>query len=171
MVQLTFANIPDQSNIKPVPGRGLSQDADPSDRKRWLDAIRPDCICTSRYSNKFIAESGLLPVRITRMPPRWKLPYKTVGMIELAPTFQMLKDAKLPGGAKVFDEAFDELLKRLDPRAVVANLRTMQHEHGCTGVVLLCYEDLRKPGERCHRKQVANWLKEKLGIQVEELPE
>jgi hypothetical protein len=100
------------------------------------------------------------------------LPYKTVGCLDLAPTFEMLKAAKLPGGAKVFDDAFELQLSRLDPAAIVAKLKAIQaSEPGATGVVLLCYEDVRKPGERCHRLQVAKWLGAHLGIAVSELPE
>lgn len=40
-----------------------------------------------------------------------------------------------------------------------------------TGIVLLCYEDLRKPDVWCHRQLLAEWIEERFGIQVPELPE
>jgi ABC-type histidine transport system ATPase subunit len=93
-------------------------------------------------------------------------------MIDLAPSFAMLKAAKLPGGAKVFDDAFENHLTTLDPGLVAEKLRQLQNAAtDSRGVVLLCYEDVRLPGARCHRLQVARWLSGHLGIEIGELPE
>jgi hypothetical protein len=172
MTQLPLIGNEKEGTTNQTPGLGPAQDAEISSRKRGLDTSRPDSIWTSRYHNKAIASSGLVAVRITRMPPRWKLPYTAVGCTELAPTFEMLKAAKLPGGAQVFDTAFEELLAHRDPALIAAKLRGMQDTvPGSKGVVLLCYEDVRVPGTRCHRLQVANWLGKVLGIDIKELPE
>ena len=36
-------------------------------------------------------------------------------------------------------------------------------------LVLLCYEDLRKPGEWCHRQVFAEWWEKKTGVRIQEL--
>jgi hypothetical protein len=38
-------------------------------------------------------------------------------------------------------------------------------------VVLLCFEDLRKPGEWCHRSMFAEWYEKQTGKKVVELEE
>ena len=50
----------------------------------------------------------------------------------------------------------EQVLKKLNPREVYETLR---------GQVLLCWE---APGEFCHRRIVASWLEENLGIEVPE---
>ena len=36
-------------------------------------------------------------------------------------------------------------------------------------IVFCCYEDVRKPGEWCHRLVFAEWWYEKTGVRIEEL--
>jgi hypothetical protein len=50
----------------------------------------------------------------------------------------------------------EQTLSRLDARAVYNMFKNN---------VLLCWED---PGEFCHRRIVANWIKEQIGIEVPE---
>lgn len=50
----------------------------------------------------------------------------------------------------------EEVLSRLDPQQIYDLFN---------GQVLLCWEN---PGEFCHRRIVANWIKEKLDIEVPE---
>jgi hypothetical protein len=38
-------------------------------------------------------------------------------------------------------------------------------------VVLLCFEDLRKPGVWCHRTMFTEWYKKRTGIEIRELEE
>ena len=38
-------------------------------------------------------------------------------------------------------------------------------------VVLCCYEDVRKPGEWCHRLVFAEWWLQRTGEMIEELPD
>ncbi|MBW2309418.1 MAG: hypothetical protein JRG73_21075 [Deltaproteobacteria bacterium] len=51
------------------------------------------------------------------------------------------------------------ILEHLDPEDVLVHLGD--------GAVLLCWEE---PGEFCHRRIVAKWLREELGIRVDEVP-
>jgi hypothetical protein len=91
-------------------------------------------------------------VNIARFPPRnW------VGRhyFSLAPEPWMLKIKDLA----VYDQVFkDQILAKLDPKRVYEELGE--------DAVLLCYEI---PGEYCHRRVVAEWLENSLGIQVPEL--
>ena len=73
----------------------------------------------------------------------------------LAPTRQMLKM-----GEAEYRAAYQEILDRLDPRKVYQELGE--------DAVLLCWE---KPGEFCHRRLVAEWLEEHLGVTIIELRE
>jgi hypothetical protein len=61
---------------------------------------------------------------------------------------------------------------RLDDLGVegVCDLLTMCVERGNNErLCLLCYEDLTKPGLRCHRRLFANWWTEHTGEAVPEL--
>jgi len=79
---------------------------------------------------------------------------------ELAPKywfFKKFKEGKMD--EKGYAMAYrTEVLNRLNPRKVYEELGEDS--------VLLCWEP---KGEFCHRKLVADWLNEKLGIVVEEL--
>jgi uncharacterized protein (DUF488 family) len=70
----------------------------------------------------------------------------------LAPTRAMLQLINTE-----FDKAYAEMLSRLDPLKVMNDLGQ--------DAILLCWE---QPGEKCHRRQVAEWLENSLGIFVPE---
>jgi hypothetical protein len=62
---------------------------------------------------------------------------------------------------------FGEILARLDPRQVVADLRQLANG---AEPVLLCWEKPPlTPKNWCHRRMVAEWLKDNLGVEVPEL--
>lgn len=127
-------------------------------------------LCTSRYQNAdLILEAGALPVRITLGHPRFKLRYTLAGTVmALAP--KGLKDVES-------DEEFDRLYReRLDSfgveklRRAFSDIAAPHSGEGSTPLLaLLCYEDLTKPGESCHRRNFAAWWEERTGQKVEEL--
>lgn len=127
-------------------------------------------LCTSRYSNAdLILEAGALPVRITLGHPRFKLRYVLAGTcMALAP--KGLKDVK-------DDDEFERLYRaRLESFGVEGIRRMLSdiaapHAQGDAVplLALLCYEDLTKPGEVCHRRMFASWWTERTGQKVEEL--
>lgn len=91
-------------------------------------------------------------VAISRGVPRW---YKGRTYMPLAPSWALIKvrdEAEYTRRYKI------EVLARLDPRKVADDLGA--------DAVLLCWE---RPGEFCHRRLVAAWLKETLGMDVLEL--
>jgi uncharacterized protein YeaO (DUF488 family) len=104
------------------------------------------------------ARSGSDPkaVAISRSQPRgW------AGRVfeALAPSWRLVQMAK--SGAIDEDEYIrryrEEVLSKLDPARVYADLGD--------DAVLLCWE---RPGAFCHRRLVAEWFEEKLGVSVPE---
>lgn len=60
---------------------------------------------------------------------------------------------------------FDKILSINPPMKVLRDLDVMARNNGKRGVALLCYE---APEKFCHRHLVAEWFKNKLGIEVKE---
>lgn len=98
---------------------------------------------------KAIIAAGLTPIAISRGVPSW---YKGRRELRLAPTRAMLKMS-----AEDYNAQFFARLAKLDPRELFAKLGD--------DAVLLCWE---KPGDRCHRRAVAEWFEQALGITVKE---
>jgi hypothetical protein len=112
-------------------------------------------LATSRYQAADLIEtSGRAAVGITRGYPRFRLRYPVVANLrQLAPTREMLAI----GDACTFDKMYQD---RLDDCVERANNERL---------LLLCYEDLTKPGLRCHRRLLSAWWHEKTGEVVPEL--
>src|SRR6266568_5956197 len=90
-------------------------------------------------------------VAISQGVPRF---YRGKRYMALAPPRPLLK-AKDP---ELFDREYRKQLATLDPRQVAEELGP--------DAILLCWESFNV---RCHRRLVAEWLEEKLGIVVPEL--
>lgn len=99
------------------------------------------------------ARNGRHPkaVAISRGVPKW---YKGRRYLKLAPSWELIK-IEDPQFTKLY---YRYILDRLDPKKVYKELGQ--------DAILLCWE---KPGEFCHRRVVARWLEEKLGIEVPEV--
>jgi hypothetical protein len=125
-------------------------------------------IYTARYNNRTIASSGLTPIRITLGAPRFRLPYR---IAETDKRFAPSREIFHTHDRAIFEVAMREQLDReLGDRGLDV-LRGYDEAHGTNGLVLLCFEDLRKPGVWCHRQIVAAWIEERFGMVVPELPE
>jgi uncharacterized protein YeaO (DUF488 family) len=124
-------------------------------------------LSTSRYQAKdLIEQSGALAVGITRRPPRWKLAYPTVRVMELAPSSVLL--AELRAG-QIGDDEFDRrYLAHLDSLGVVQVGTLLATATGGEDAILLCYENVGQ-GERCHRRVLAQWWEDQAGETVPEL--
>jgi len=109
----------------------------------------------------------LVPVGVTRYPPRFPLAYSLkTNLLDLAPTAAMLKAAK--GGTltpKQFDVLYIKQLEAVGIQRILSDLRRLQGRR--RGVALLCYEDVHA-GQTCHRRSLAAWLQRKAGIKVDE---
>jgi hypothetical protein len=70
---------------------------------------------------------------------------------------------------EAFDVAYRLQLERLGFDEITARLSRLALEHGNNRLVLLCFEDLRKAGESCHRQNFAAYWHEMTGELVPEL--
>jgi hypothetical protein len=104
-----------------------------------------------RASNFASSASHPDAVAISRGVPRF---YNGRRYMALAPPGWLLK-AKDP---ELFDQEYRKLLDSLDAKQVAEELGPNS--------ILLCWESFNV---RCHRRLVAEWLEEKLGIVVPEL--
>jgi len=121
---------------------------------------------TSRYSNREIENTNLVPVGITLGNPRFKLAYKLHGIRkELAPpTWNIMQ---LPRDR--FQAQYEAHLTMQGVPKLRALLQGIQDKYRTAdGLVLLCYEDLDK-GDFCHRRMFAEWWEREAGEPVEEL--
>jgi hypothetical protein len=108
---------------------------------------------TSNYAKHKNKPNG---VSIASYPPKW---FTGRQYLKLAPKRWFFFKYKEDGDEQFYIEQYKkEVLDTLDPQAVYNELGS--------DAVLLCYE---KVGDFCHRHLVANWFKEKLGIEVTEL--
>jgi hypothetical protein len=132
--------------------------------------ILPDgfTIATSRYqSQNLIIESGLAPVRITLGRPRMQLRYELAGELpELAPPRSLFR----VNDRQKFELPYRRHLDRhVDVRALGDRFVAIAGAVGAPGVVLLCFEDVTRPGEWCHRRVFADWWRAGTGMTVSEL--
>lgn len=100
----------------------------------------------------YLAKAGKLPnaVSIAKGQPKWLPEIKTYQV--LAPSWKLVNRESYS-----YEQYYEEVLKRLDPLKVAEHL---------DGKILLCWE---KDPTHCHRRYVARWLQENLGIEVPEL--
>ena len=115
-----------------------------------------------------MAELAAGKVRITIGHPRFHLGYRLAGTIpELAPRRDMLGKAPAEFAA-LYTALLEERggVEQLTQRfaAVAAEARS-------AALVLLCFEDLRKPDVFCHRRVFAEWWEAQTGAVIEEIAE
>jgi hypothetical protein len=130
------------------------------------DAMSDLQLATSRFhAPELIAASGLVAVGIVVSPPRWPLPYELAGnLTPLAPVG--LREIEDRGE---FERRYVERLERFGVERARTILRGFADAYEAPGCVLLCFEDLAKPGEWCHRRVFAAWWEEQTGQPVQEL--
>jgi hypothetical protein len=108
-----------------------------------------------------------VPVAITRGLPRgnwFRHPLERIR--ELAPTRELFAIEQ----REEFEPAYRAQLELHGPELLAERFRAIGDRHGGRPMILLCYEDLTKPGEWCHRNIAADWICEKqLAQEVREL--
>ena len=124
-------------------------------------------LATSRYqAADLIAASGRAAVGITLWYPRWKLRYPVIANLrQLAPTREMLAI----GDACTFDKMYQDRLDEFGVGEVARLLTDCAERANTEHLILLCYEDLTKPGLRCHRRLFSAWWQAHTGEIVPEL--
>lgn len=68
-----------------------------------------------------------------------------------------------------FRERYRERLGRLGLDHIATELETIATLTGCPRLALLCFDDLTKPDNWCHRRMFAEWWEEQTGMEVPEL--
>lgn len=114
------------------------------------------------YTSNFASiERVAVPLSISRIPPTW---YTGPCELRLAPSTQLLADYKrgLIGRPEYVTRFTDETLAPLDPAQLYAELV----ERYGRSVTLLCYEP---PMSFCHRRLVAKWFEDNVGVDVWEV--
>ena len=124
-------------------------------------------IWISRYSNKELQSGKYYPVGISIGTPKFPLGY-TLRMqcYSLAPKGYMLNME-----LERFKPAYYEKLEGIGTDRIIDMVQRMDEEARAEGkeLVLLCYEDVRVPGDWCHRTVFAEWWAEQTGELIEEL--
>lgn len=124
-------------------------------------------VWTSRYGNRELADrDDLVKVGITLGRPRFRTFYEWEWLSLLAPPGWLFGE----NDQRTFRQKFRAAV--LDPNrdAILEALREVSDRHGGCDLVLLCFEDLRRPGW-CHRQVVGEWLEEQGFGPVPELGE
>jgi len=121
-------------------------------------------IYTSRYANRSIEKYHLSVYGISLYHVRHKTAFKIEGYLkELAPTRDMFG---LP--YNIYRPKYLAILNKLGVDRIRELLLSVTDGKD---VVLLCFEDLRKPDKWCHRRIFAEWWQEQTGEKVKELQE
>jgi hypothetical protein len=123
-------------------------------------------IHTSRYQNPELKSGDYTVVGVTLGAPKFQMEYILAGNIrEIAP----------PGFLfRVYDrEEFTSKYRANIEKIGVKRIRDILDGYMTLGkdIVLCCYEDVRKPGEWCHRQVFAEWWKDVTGEEIAELPD
>jgi hypothetical protein len=123
---------------------------------------------TARYSNRTLAGHPSAKVRTTLGYPRFRLGYRlAANLAELAPARSMFGKSEAE-----FTEIYAALLEeRGGVDYFTRRFAQIADEAGVDQLVLLCFEDLRKPGLFCHRRVFATWWQQRTGQPVDELSE
>ena len=123
-------------------------------------------IYTSRFSNPELKTGKYTVVGVTRGAPKFPLQYRLDGNImEIAPPGWLFNEYDR---AKFTPQYFRNI-DRIGVQRIARILRG--YESLGKPVVLCCYEDVRKPGEWCHRLVFAEWWLARTGEVIEELPD
>lgn len=123
-------------------------------------------IFTSRFGNKELESGKYIVVGIVRGMPRYKTKYHISGNImQIAPPRHLWNENDMD----LFRKPYFEHLEKGGYPAIAERIKSYLDEG--KDLVLCCYEDVRKPGEWCHRLLFAEWWFEKTGQRIEELPD
>lgn len=116
-------------------------------------------IYTSYYGNiRKLRSNSIIPVGISLGIPKW---FTGHNLRYLAPTYKILQLAT----QEEYIPAYIKLLESMDMERFRFDLTVISEIEGVKDIALLCYE---KPGDFCHRRIFADWMKEKTGYDIKE---
>jgi hypothetical protein len=121
---------------------------------------------TARYGNKNLNDKNYTKVRISLGTPKWETGYRIDGEMKDLMPFGLFKEYD------EYEQFKPAYFKRLDSIGINRIQRQLNYfESFGKDVVLLCFEDVRKEGNWCHRTAFAEWYRLRTGKTIEELPE
>lgn len=126
-------------------------------------------IWVSRYSNKELLKDKYYPVGISIGRPKFPLGYQLREQCySLAPKGYMLNM-----DIDRFRPAYYEKLENIGTDKIIDMVTRLDKKAQGEGkeLVLLCFEDVRVPGDWCHRTVFAEWWAEQMGELIDELPD
>lgn len=116
-------------------------------------------IYTSYFGNsKKLQQAGIKVIGISLYPPRW---FNGISLKQVAPTKSIL----FANGQTQEDYKRRYRSEVLSQQDMQQFLKTVEQASVGQDVALCCYE---KPEDFCHRHILADWIKEKLGIEISE---
>lgn len=124
-------------------------------------------IWTSRYANKELLKEKYYCVGISIGAPRFKLGYPLRKQCyALAPKGYMLHMEKEP-----YEQEYYAKLENIGKGKIIGIVRGLQREAEAEGkeLVLLCFEDVRKEEDWCHRTMFAKWWQQNTSEVIREL--
>jgi len=124
-------------------------------------------VMTSRFHNKKIAEMDVVPVAIALGVPGFPLGFKVRAKSKLIVPDRWMLNKQVT--QERYRQAYRAKLDEAGYPAIKAELEAISRANGGRDLVLLCWEDIRKPGEWCHRTMFAEWWAEHSGQGVLEL--
>lgn len=121
---------------------------------------------TARYLNGNIDPQKHVPLAISMGLPKFCLSYPLKDRIYiLAPSRDILQIAD----PVEYQKKYCEQLERYGVEKIKRIL--LREQERDKENVLLCFEDIRKPGLWCHRRMFAEWFERKTGVVIDELEE
>lgn len=116
-------------------------------------------IYTSYFGNsKKLQQAGIKVIGISLYPPRW---FNGISLKQVAPTKSIL----FANGQTQEDYTRRYRSEVLSQQDMQQFLKTVEQASGGQDVALCCYE---KPEDFCHRHILADWIREKSGIEISE---
>lgn len=123
-------------------------------------------IFVSRYANPELKGGLYTAVRISIGAPRWEVGYPIAGAIKALMPFGLFGDPR-------YEEYLDFRMAYFDRlnRTGVTRIRAALSDYEGAGkdIALLCFEDVRQPGNWCHRTMFSEWWRIRTGEEVPEL--
>lgn len=122
-------------------------------------------VYTSRFGNRQLATLDATFVAISLGLPKWQTAYEIHERVRcLAPHPRMLDWPE-----EEYRPAYIDILDGVGVQLVSQLLSDIWERHGRKPLVLLCHENVAKPGQWCHRRIFAEWWEQQTGQRIEEL--
>jgi hypothetical protein len=120
---------------------------------------------TSYYYHPALRSGDYYTVRISQGTPRFLKYTLDNSFPEIMPSWSMIKMTDF----EEYQRQYLNLLERIGIDIISCRIEFLQQVAAGKPLVLLCYEDLRKPELWCHRTIFAEWWRQQTGVIILEL--